>query len=201
MIRFSKAFHIALTTLPYLTDIDRSAALKILTDKRRKSICEEYWFDRKVSNRPYLADAKPHAKKVASTLRQLIETLNYGDQFANTAIVRIGESKLSTDERLEFLDDWLLACETIVDTPSNAGRRTNEHIDNALGRIASLWRDLTNREFPRTITTDMGRRGLEFVSSGPQFALLLLQAVDPSITLADVKTALRKNHWKQLVQE
>lgn len=201
MIRFSRAFQIALTSLPHLKGIDRSAAQKVLTDKRRKSICEEYWFDRNISNRPYLADAKPHAKKVASALRQLIGTLDNGDQFANTAIVRIGESTLSTDDRAELLEDWLLACEEIVDTPSNAGRRANQHIDNALRRISILWHDLTGREFPRTITTCMGDGGMEFVAPGPQFALMLIQAVDPTITLADVKTALRKNHWKQPVQE
>lgn len=199
MRRFKKEFTQLVAKLSPTYKVTDDVVRKKLPDRRRKDICEKYWQDWNYNHRPSLHTLKPFAKRLEAAMREVNAALNGMPSYALYGIRALSDHELDLIDHEAFLEPWIRACSQIAHSSGKPGSRPTDHIDRALNRISALWLDLTGEKFPKNIvTTSAGAQ--EFISPGPQFALKLIQAMDPQITFADVSTALKKDIWRQPIQ-
>jgi hypothetical protein len=61
-----------------------------------------------------------------------------------------------------------------------------------VARLSAVWSNLKGEKMARSYRTALGQNGAEeFVAHGPRFVQLLVQAIDPDITVSQVRTALQ----------
>src|SRR5207237_768480 len=89
------------------------------------------------------------------------------------------------------LDAVICACDRSKLAPGKAGRPKKSHIQVGARKLAALWSTLSQKSFPKSLATQPPRGGLEFLASGPLFVHRILTAIDPEVTLEEVRTALK----------
>src|SRR5690606_9984920 len=107
---------------------------------------------------------------------------------------KAANTNLDFSQLLLALETLLQSSTEIAEFKGEPGRRSEFHVDHALGSLAVLWTNLTGRRFPKNILTEPD--GQAFSAPGPRFAVRLIQAIDPSVTFLEVKAALRKDQWR-----
>lgn len=197
--RYKAAFDELIKTSPYNNLIGKKLNVRRLA-KTRRDICGWYWSDQVYAKSASHEHLKPYAKKLDNALRNLEEVIRSLPAFASNGITDVSGQTRGLYYFPEALEPWRAACSQISESMGKPGRRSTDHIDRALHRISQLWHDITGSGFPKTISTPTAK-AQEFIAPGPQFALTLIQAIDPEVTFSQVKTALRKDVWREPIQD
>ena len=90
------------------------------------------------------------------------------------------------------------ACNEVGPIVGTRGDRERTDIACAAADAATLWSELSGKRFSKNLSTSKKIQNaeypweLEFDSAGPQFVRETIRALDPSVTFAEVRTALAK---------
>lgn len=96
--------------------------------------------------------------------------------------------------RLRQLNDILTEIIDLPGTPREAkrGAREKTFLTEAVPAIVQLWVELTGERFKRTVTTARGKRDeLDFGAPGAHFVFGLLNAMDDTVTVKEVRTVIK----------
>lgn len=163
---------------------------------RARGICQMYWVEKRHSDLPLLASAKPHARNISRKLDALIKAVQDAPLYVNTAIFLESGERVGTSETIQDLLAWQVASEKISNLKGKTGPDTGDHLDRTVHRLASLWWALTGTTLGITLATIEEEGERVFQKPAPYFVTKLIQAIDDTLTLAEIGTTIRKGKWK-----
>ena len=112
----------------------------------------------------------------------------------------LGRGKACPEESLvEQLEALVVACDRALPDKSAAGSKRQTHIERTAGQVVELWRKHTGKLVPMSFDASPDPKwkfGLDqkaFSQPALRFVQLVLQGIDPSISVAQITTALRRN--------
>ena len=72
----------------------------------------------------------------------------------------------------------------------------------AVHALAEIWRERTGKQLGLGLDTEIGpSKRQQLFYPGPRFVEVIVQAIDPSLTTAEIGTALRKSLGKRALQK
>lgn len=139
--------------------------------------------------------AKARIEPSSSTLKgkAIITTV---DQNSLPSREAVEDEELSLHRIGQMLDGLKASAETCVADEQGSGtNRENTHIQYAARKLRSLWCTLTNKKWSknyRSASAGTANAPLdEFINPGPLFVQRVLRVIDPEITFAQIKSAMR----------
>jgi hypothetical protein len=196
-----------------ITDQAFEAALKHLnvsdaarrTDLRRllKDVATSYWRTRRDIERPppkwYREQIEP-IKKATDQLLKVIRkpaegtgqaALIHLTQFRMQRRLRDG-NYLEPESIEQTLQRFSRVCAECLSLKGTAGARAQSHVQSAVHELAAIWKDVNGHPLGLSLDTATGRHGKEFTYPGPRFVQIVLQGIDPRLSISEISTALRK---------
>ncbi|MBX9453227.1 MAG: hypothetical protein KL801_15570 [Mesorhizobium sp.] len=176
-------------------------------DHNSEAICQAYWLSyieySKIA--PHNINDKVDAASRAASL--LIESIDTGVRILLVEKVfkplALAESEEARNPRRqqELLENFLSTLERIRNLEAHVepkrGARPKKHNQLGVQGCADMWISLTGMQVPKTFEMAKGHHGTsEFVSPAVQFVAELMQAIDPRVTLSEVRSALKSSTVK-----
>lgn len=189
-----RAFRYVISAPPRsMREIDRQECRALC--REFSSICSNYlehisWYYR--ADRAHISD---DIRKVAAAAEALQTVLASASPHARTQAFRqssdIPFRETGRQKALQALLDVL------IDAPSRTsvskqGARPKTFLTATIPSIARLWETLTGKRFGRTVTTASGKSSEpDFASDAAHFVFGVLHAMDDTVTISEVRTAIK----------
>jgi hypothetical protein len=90
----------------------------------------------------------------------------------------------------ELLQGFIRACE-LATPEENSGAPRMRHVAETVRCVVSIYQEFSGKRVSLSLSVANGRSGEEFISPGPRFVQLILQGIDPTLTMAEIGTGLR----------
>jgi hypothetical protein len=203
-----------------LAELKVSDDIKPSVRKRIEQVAQTYWRIRRDVERPgskwYRSQVKPVRTATAKLLkvirprgRTALVALNYiiRDRMQRSLWKR-GQTFDSPQESIEqLLEDLIRACDHSLKVKGTPGNKKTSHVRSAALQAADIWLAIAKKPVPLSFDTchdekwEFGPSRDVFIQSGPRFVQLVLQGIDPKISVAQIVTALRSITAKQKLQK
>jgi hypothetical protein len=173
------------------------------------NIAHVYWFDRRVYGRKSREEFNAELEKIQKASAELSDALANAPhtvlgslsyplqrQFTENPIwpgLAERSSSLSELKKVSLvLEGLTVACKKSLLSKDGPGAREKKHVTRATSALVSFWRT-SGYVFKKILETAPGQYDpLEFTSDGPQFVWRILSAIDPVLTIGEVRSALKK---------
>jgi hypothetical protein len=90
-----------------------------------------------------------------------------------------------------ILDAVIRVCKDRKPPKGKRGAYKKAHVQIGVKELADLWSTLTRKPFPKSVEIAQAKGADEFISGGAIFVHQMLTAIDPEVTLAETRTALK----------
>ena len=206
-------------SIPPLSDaaISRALAELKLSDDNKTSVRNRiakvavtYWRIRRDVERPgskwYRSQVKPVRTATAKLLkvirprgRTALVALNHTTRATmQRPLLKRGQASDSPQESIEqLLEEFIRVCDRSLKIKGTPGNKKTSHVRSAAMEAADIWLAITKKPVPLSFDTafdekwEFGPSKDVFNQSGPRFVQLILQGIDPKISVAQIVTALR----------
>ena len=149
----------------------------------------DYVFKEVYGSPRQIKDAARQHLEIAQSLLHLLDSSNGRRDLAIVERLFAGSNLSDLEVQVRNLVEQL---EIISKATLPGGRPSNYLVDQLVARIAAVWEQASGQKFQKTILKAKGKSGkLEFVSSSPYFVQKVSQAIDPSIKISQIETAIK----------
>lgn len=180
----------AAASLIGVADQDRRAELDAALD----DLCVVY----QTSIYRNTAPSEPDMRREIDRVKKATESLRWElDQIGSWTRARLlgRQSPKVGSNWLDELDKQLAALQRACDRAQRkgkVGKPSKEYLHAPVSLAMNIWTKFKGEKFPITIRTAKGEGGgKEFTSAAAQFVYVALKGADASLTLAEIKTAIR----------
>jgi hypothetical protein len=203
-----------------LAELKLSDDIKTSVRNRIAEVAVTYWRIRRDVERPgskwYRSQVKPIRTAAAKLLkvirprgRTALVALNHTIRATmQRPLLKRGQAFDSPQESIEqLLEDFIRACDHSLKVKGTPGNKKTSHVRSVALQVAHIWLEVTKKPVPLSFDTcpdekwEFGPSTDVFNQSGPRFVQLVLQGIDPKISVAQIVTALRSITAKQKLQK
>jgi hypothetical protein len=184
-------------------------ARRIDLRERLKGLATGYWQRRRDIERPspkwYRKQIQPIQKATDNLLKALRRRPKGTGQAALVQLTRLRMRRSlrgPTDPESieEILAHFSRVCAESLRIKGSVGARRQSHLQNAVQELAAIWEEVVGGPLGLSLDTEIGR-GEEFAYPGPRFAQIVLQGIDPRLSISEIATALRNALGGRRVQK
>ena len=213
-----------LESIPEIRDLAFSEAmneLKIEDDAqqadlktRLREIAITYWQIRRGVEQPAPKWYRQQIQPIREATGKLLKILKApAEGTGRAALVRLTKlrmeralrgSSYSDRESIEqLLENFKTVCDECLRQKGSAGARKKSHVEEAVRKLAEIWREFTGERLPISLDTEFVELRLreEFTNRGLRFVQFVLQGIDPQVSNSEIATAVRKALGKKRVQK
>jgi hypothetical protein len=188
--------------------------------KQIQGVAIAYAEDRRMMEKPPLEWYRSRIEPMRNATISLLRTIRSQDgmywPFLALVRHRMGRSlgSNSDPESIEqILEAFERVCAESIRQKGSPGAKQERHVQNAVKALSNIWLECTKFRIPLSLDTEIGpvkqdanlvandldaasrelqKRSLEeFTSPGPRFCQVVLQRIDPGLTVSQIQTAIR----------
>jgi hypothetical protein len=102
----------------------------------------------------------------------------------------------------QILEEFEKVCAESLRRKGAPGAKRELHVQAAVVALSDIWLECTGSPVPVSLDTEIGTSGLqEFTYPGPRFCQLVLQSIDPDLSVSQIETAIRNTLGKRRVRK
>ena len=199
-----ETFAAVLKCLKVIDEADR-----IDLSERLKGLATDYWQRRRDIERPSPKWYRKQVQPIQTATDNLLEALRSPPKgTCQAALVHLTRLRMRrglrgpTDpESIEgILAHFSRVCAESLRIKGSVGARRQSHLQDAVRELAAIWEEVVGRPLGLSLDTEIGR-GEEFAYPGAHFAQIVLQGIDPRLSVSEITTALRNALGGRRVQK
>jgi hypothetical protein len=177
--------------------------------ERLKGLATNYWRRKRDIEQPSPKWYRKQIQPIQKATDNLLEALRRPPKgiTGRAALVRLTRLRMrrslrgpDPDSIEEILAHFSRVCAESLRIKGSAGARRQSHLQNAVQELATIWKEVVGQPLSLSLDTEIGR-GEEFVYPGPRFAQIVLQGIDPRLSISEIATALRNALGGRRVQK
>ena len=93
----------------------------------------------------------------------------------------------------QLLEQFRIVCLICIGANKDKrGPKRELHVEEAVASLSKLWERISGKPVPMSFDTEIHDSKQEFVSHGLLFCQIILQGIDPDVSISQIETALRK---------